>query len=443
MTTLRYTIGIDSTDSLQGGCTTWTISRLIDLLRQEDPSLKLFEFPHLVRLNPNIKLKTRGNASVAIFIETELNKDILHNLCRKHVESDYLLFNDEKGKFPGLVIIRGKSVNQNYYLKVLTEVVKSQAIAEPDQYEYRWPINSMGIIGALGATTADFTSDFTYELIAYRKEENFGKKRIFNGGLLPDIEEKFKLFSSYDYYEQRELIAPSGPDPIFCGIRSDSYRDLIRIIPLLQIEEDLDSFTIFKSNQGTGRHLLENRVTLEAEHVFTSLCTVLTNPLELSGGHVKFTLQLSNTAEAIDCMVFEPTKQLRNSARLLRKGDLIYANGSVNKNLKFGKFINLESFLLLDLHHKIHVNPACPTCKKTMKNAGAFKGFKCKRCDFHTYHRQKDVVSRKLFDGQRIVARLSAQRHLARPMRRLHVKNESTDTYCSIEVIRGTLANLT
>ena len=55
-------IGIDDTDSLDGGCTTWLITEIIAELQELD----LIGPPRLVRLNPNVPWKTRGNGALAL-----------------------------------------------------------------------------------------------------------------------------------------------------------------------------------------------------------------------------------------------------------------------------------------------------------------------------------------------------------------------------------------
>src|SRR2546428_313552 len=58
-------IGIDDTDGLQGMCTTFLATEIVrDLTRDFD----LIGYPRLVRLNPNIPWKTRGNGAVGIRI---------------------------------------------------------------------------------------------------------------------------------------------------------------------------------------------------------------------------------------------------------------------------------------------------------------------------------------------------------------------------------------
>ena len=55
-------IGIDDTDSVKGGCTTWLATEIIRELQEFD----LIGHPRLVRLNPNVPWKTRGNGAVAL-----------------------------------------------------------------------------------------------------------------------------------------------------------------------------------------------------------------------------------------------------------------------------------------------------------------------------------------------------------------------------------------
>ena len=63
-------IGIDDTDSVTGGCTTWLATEIIKELSEFD----LIGHPRLVRLNPNVPWKTRGNGAVAMTFGTGLGQ---------------------------------------------------------------------------------------------------------------------------------------------------------------------------------------------------------------------------------------------------------------------------------------------------------------------------------------------------------------------------------
>ena len=73
-------IGIDDTDSNEGMCTTYLGALLLDELQAYGTVETL---PLLVRLNPTIPYKTRGNAAVALKLKTDFpEKVIAHVLSR-------------------------------------------------------------------------------------------------------------------------------------------------------------------------------------------------------------------------------------------------------------------------------------------------------------------------------------------------------------------------
>ena len=69
-------LGLDDTDSLNGGCTTEVLFRLLEGL----PKNVSFRSPRLVRLWPLAKQRTRGNASVAVELITEDEDELLMHL---------------------------------------------------------------------------------------------------------------------------------------------------------------------------------------------------------------------------------------------------------------------------------------------------------------------------------------------------------------------------
>src|SRR3989442_15938760 len=72
----EFHVGIDDTDSEKGGCTTYTATVLFQELFNR--GLRPFDFPWLVRLNPNIPLKTIGNGALAIhfFVDEEQSENV-------------------------------------------------------------------------------------------------------------------------------------------------------------------------------------------------------------------------------------------------------------------------------------------------------------------------------------------------------------------------------
>src|SRR5260370_31824857 len=72
----EFHIGLDDTDSEKGGCTTYTATVLFQELFSS--GFKPSDFPWLVRLNPNIPWKTRGNGALAVhfLVEEDQIKDV-------------------------------------------------------------------------------------------------------------------------------------------------------------------------------------------------------------------------------------------------------------------------------------------------------------------------------------------------------------------------------
>jgi tRNA(Ile2) C34 agmatinyltransferase TiaS len=77
-------VGIDDTDSLDGGCTTWVAWRVIEELQ---PDFDLIGPPRLVRLNPDVLWKTRGNGAVALAFGRGAGR-VFRMPRRSHTSSD-------------------------------------------------------------------------------------------------------------------------------------------------------------------------------------------------------------------------------------------------------------------------------------------------------------------------------------------------------------------
>ena len=67
-------VGIDDIDSNQGMCTTYIASLIVDELNRNN--IKFLDYPKLIRLNPNIPWKTRGNAAIGLELEHDKPEEI-------------------------------------------------------------------------------------------------------------------------------------------------------------------------------------------------------------------------------------------------------------------------------------------------------------------------------------------------------------------------------
>src|SRR5207245_4307157 len=71
-------IGFDDTDSRKGMCTTFLAYKIVEYLKKEQ--VRFLDYPYLIRFNPNIPWKTRGNGAVALKIETKEHQKIKQNI---------------------------------------------------------------------------------------------------------------------------------------------------------------------------------------------------------------------------------------------------------------------------------------------------------------------------------------------------------------------------
>ena len=98
-------IGIDDTDSLDGRCTThltYNIVRHILKNRLGD----FIDYPLLIRLNPNVPWKTRGNGAVCLRLRTHDPRKIVEHVT-KYVQKESAI---DSGANPGVVILTSRTV---------------------------------------------------------------------------------------------------------------------------------------------------------------------------------------------------------------------------------------------------------------------------------------------------------------------------------------------
>ncbi|MEM4171235.1 MAG: DNA-binding protein, partial [Thermoplasmata archaeon] len=136
-------IGVDDTDSSEGMCTTYLAPQILLKL-----NLDLIGFPRLVRLNPNIPWKTRGNAAIALRVGKgigekrkvgEFKGEEIYSYQRgKEVDYDNILDNvkeivekfaifDDKKTSPGIVITK-KKLTEKIYWKAVRSVINLDEI---------------------------------------------------------------------------------------------------------------------------------------------------------------------------------------------------------------------------------------------------------------------------------------------------------------------------
>ncbi|MEM4139693.1 MAG: tRNA(Ile)(2)-agmatinylcytidine synthase [Nitrososphaeria archaeon] len=415
-------LSLDDIDTQDYGCTTYTLSLIVKELISI--GVPFVDYPHLVRLNPNIPWKTRGNGAVSIIVKYE-NKDKIFNIANQIVYESYA--KATKKSTPALILCEKENItddmihfSEEALYKVLS-IKQAKSLIKKHDLLYTTYGGELGLIGALAAL-ANPLIEHTYELICYRLQKNFGfPRKVDKESVIKMSEKTFPYtFNNYDPLSKRILITPHSNDPILFGIRGLSPNKLIEAFNMIKIEEEISHFLIFKTNQGTNSHLNFYFKISEIKPYYSVKIRgyVKTNPIVARGGHVFFILD-DGSAE-INCAAYEPTKTFRNIINKLLIGDYIEVGGGVRPpNKKHPLMVlNIEYVNILKLAEEyVYENPICPKCKNRTKSLGRNKGFKCEKCKsrFPNFSKEKRIKPRTITPGIYIPPP-SAHRHLTKPL---------------------------
>ena len=422
----RMHIGIDDTDSTRKGCTTYVAALLVEKLEQE--GVKFLDYPNLVRLNPNVPWKTRGNGALCLRLEyNEGFEKQIKEATKRLVEAQADLSN--KGTDPGIVFFTGTVVPREvkaFARKALTGIVtlkKAMKLVEKIQAEALGFNSCRGIIGALAAIGQPLKSDHTYELIAYRALDNCGLKRKVDEATIFEMDRLTQpyTFNNVDVKKRRVIITPRGPDPILFGIRGETPEIVKKAFALVKPLEQVERWVIFRTNQGTDTHLKKVHALNQLKPYKSVIVKgiVSQNPRIIPLRHIIFSIK--DESGEVDCAAYEPTGALRKVAAKLIVGDRLEVCGAVRKPSQSKPMtVNLEKIRILFLAPKIHYqNPSCLQCGRRLKSMGANQGFRCEKCGSKYVDLEKVAVpvNRSLEKGLYVTANRS-QRHLTKPLRR-------------------------
>lgn len=344
---MRCLVGVDDTDSARGYCTTYLAYRIATDLKDE---CGVLAYPRLVRLNPNIPFKTRGNAAVCLQIEAKNPNQAFRRICAAARK-----FSDEDGGAnTGLVFLEDLDLVDGIrplYSDALRGVVNIHRVTKflaHHNIKFWTQGNGMGLVGAASSLAFDERFDHTYELISYRRKENWGTPRGIEASSVRKMDAATfpHTFNNYDYQKRKVLISPHGPDPVFVGVRGDSPGTVLSAFRMLDYDEALDGHMIYMSNQHTEAHLA-NR--LDWKVYSSGWADGKVEGVEVGpGGHVYMAIR-SGRARRL-CAVYEPTGDLRRAARRLREGDAVRVYGGVRKPTTIHpKVLNVERIDVLRL----------------------------------------------------------------------------------------------
>ncbi|MED5496883.1 MAG: DUF1743 domain-containing protein, partial [Candidatus Thermoplasmatota archaeon] len=160
---------MDDTDSLQGGCTTEVLFQLIQAL----PEHVTVGQTRLVRLWPFAQQRTRGNAAVAVELNTQDEQGLLVFLehywrnsilpLKGIVQTSQHSDREQFPSDPGMVWFSDSISDSNIYRKGLRQELQLEQLPIPNK--------SWGGHGRIGATLAILwpCKESTFEAIAWRE----------------------------------------------------------------------------------------------------------------------------------------------------------------------------------------------------------------------------------------------------------------------------------
>ena len=418
-------IGIDDTDSIKGGCTTYIAALLVDRFSQL--GIQFTDYPNIVRLNPNVPFKTRGNAAVALRVQIPDDAyEFVRETVLRTVEENSRL--GDEGTDPAVVLMRGQPTNsiKRFSREALTDIVPVQRAVKTLRGSNASAVSygsGLGLVGALAALGQTLNGDYTFELVAYREPHNRGKPRLVDQDSVRRMDHMTapETFNNFDSDNRRVLITPHGPDPVLLGLRGESPKGVARAFRLLRIREPVERWVIFRTNHGTDAHFagstINQRMTINRPIKLSGI--VLERPERISGGHIFF--KLRQKRGFVLCAAFEPTGKFKEVVAKLIPGDEVMVFGAVRRHE--GKpllTVNLEKLIVTRLSDEVTIeNPKCSRCGKHMKSAGRGQGYRCERCKSGALNASKQIrkKQRTIRPGLYLPDR-KAHRHLTKPLSR-------------------------
>ncbi|MUN28628.1 tRNA(Ile)(2)-agmatinylcytidine synthase [Sulfuracidifex metallicus] len=409
---MKFIVGVDDHDSTKAGCTTHFSSILLEKLFLKN--CKISELPKLVRLNPNIPWKTRGNASISFIVDCNISlcelEQLVSDTSEKYVKKISMGYN--LNRKPGYAILEYDKYNlikdklESFYERAVSDVIPLDLAKKFAKNNKILIGGSRGLIGSIAAL--GFDEDYTFELLTYRKIENWNKDRDVDNKSIMEADSIFfpRVVANYDYFKNKPLILSHGRDPVFYGLRGTDPEILIKEMNTINAKEELDFFMIFKTNQMTDSHLKY----LGTRYYQTTSMKIKINSIRImKGGHVL----IEGSDNEMLVIVYRESRELNSLAKELKRGDLIHVSGAIKPSFNNSKILEAERIEVLYLNDQINEIPLCPICKRRMESAGKDKGYRCKRCRTFANSKTTRSISRNITLG---LYQSPLYRHLTKPI---------------------------
>ncbi len=424
-------IGIDDTDSLDGGCTTWLITEIIKELSDFD----LVGPPRLVRLNPNVPWKTRGNGALAlVFGEGIGSKELIGEIGDREIYMylDYkeksfdkkailekisriVSDNSKKDSQPG-IIISDTFLPEGLYWQGVRSIVSEKDLDSILSNCLTFGLRgSRGLFGAAcalawsGYLSKTRDLNFTWELIGYRDQNLWGTLRDISLEAVSKVSKLEGVFSCNDP-DGKVAMVPNSPCPVLWGFRGTDNQTLVDNFQKLGPEKPV-RWLLYQTNQATDDHFCFSN-TLEIEEATSIWIDVnVSSKVEIiKGGHRFFQVE-DVEGNKVRCAVFEPSKNLRSIIDKLEIGDEITVCGSVNEET-----INIEKLKITSLvpRYSKPPNPIC-ICGKRTHSSGKNSKYRCNSCG-KKYERPSLINEPPNLELGWFEPPASSRRHLTKPI---------------------------
>ncbi|MCE5296511.1 MAG: tRNA(Ile)(2)-agmatinylcytidine synthase [Euryarchaeota archaeon] len=429
-------VAFDDTDSTESMCTTFLATEVVDAMREYD----LIGLPRLVRLNPAVPWKTRGNGALSMRFGEGKGQATLVGMIRDQPiycypkmikpaptgkimdRCSYLVekwSRVQEGASPGLVV-SPKRPSQGLYWKAVRDIVEKKEVTDELDRIGAKRFELAGGRGVIGSSAAMSwrPRDRTYEVIAYRERSRWGTPREISDDSVWKMDQRFKTtFNNFDETVGRRAISPHTNCPVLFGIRGDDPFVLPSAMHSVE-SEPVDRWLLYLSNQGTDDHVVHSWKELVPERSYDVVATVIEGPRTIKGGHVVIGTLTDMGSHLLDMTAYEPSKTFRDIIKQLAVGDRIRAYGEVRES---PRTLNLEKLQVLAAVAKFEkvANPRCGQCGKSMQSMGSSGGYRCKKCGAKASEdaAEKRKVERAISVGW-YEPPVCARRHLSKPLKR-------------------------
>ncbi|MGM0448030.1 MAG: TiaS agmantine-binding domain-containing protein [Methanobacteriota archaeon] len=450
-------VAVDDTDSRERGmCTTYVATRIAKRLGDAGGQVRR---RLLVRLNPAVKHKTRGNAAVALHV-AGVDAERAATVAVETVE-EFAAAADPRTS-PG-VVVADRDVDGDPFdptgapipdevaafarraLRERLSVADAVELAENHGFRHAAVGSAGGVdgaddanaddadavvgrgrIGALAAVGAPAAfDDWTFERIAYRELDRCGTPRDVDvESVFAAAEEGYPtVWDTVDRETGAAVCVPNAPGPILHGIRGDDPA-ACRAVAAAIDGETVDRAATFLTNQGTDAHLASDRIgNLRDGAGYRVAGVVADAPETKRGGHVHVDVAgdeppAETDADRLRAVAFAPTGRFRDRVRALRPGDRVTLCGEheVRDDADGPEStLKLEKFAVRDLVRTAPAVPTCPDCGRSMSSAGREQGYRCRDCGTSAPGKVAEPIERDLDAGWYEVPP-SARRHVAKPL---------------------------